>query len=92
MDDDEKPDKIAPDFYHVDFSDMTLPIIVVTKDTKDYPNKVVGRVWEGAKGLPTNLVVMRDTLDELRFTIPPNFMRIDRSPKDDPVIVETWLG
>lgn len=90
--DDEKPDKFAPDFYQVDFSDMFLPIIVVTKDPKDYPGKVVGRVWEGKSGLPSNLVVVRDTLEQLRETIPTHrFVCAGRKPNDDPVIVECWL-
>lgn len=84
-------DKIAPDFYQVDFSDLILPIIVVTQETSDYPGKVVGRVWEGAKNRPTNLIVIRDTLEQLRETITPRFECIGRNPDDDPVIVECWL-
>lgn len=39
----------------------------------------------------TNFVVVKDTLDELRDAIPSWFARMERSPDDDPSIVEVWI-
>lgn len=77
----------------VDFLDLRFPLIAVYKKPKDYPDAYVARVWEGARNLPTNTLIKRETLQEIRkdikaagFTI-----RLTRTEGEDPVIVETWL-
>ena len=77
----------------VDFSDLRFPLIAVYKKPKDYPDAYVARVWEGARNLPTNTLIKRETLQEIRndikaagFTI-----RLEPAEGEDPVIVETWL-
>ncbi len=68
----------------------TMPIITVFKSPTDYPGKYVARVYDLEK--PTNLVAVADTYEELLEAIPTRQMvRLERDPKDDPVIVETWV-
>ena len=40
---------------------------------------------------PTNDLLQDKTLEGLRAKLPPGLMRLDRSPQDDPRIVETWF-
>ena len=77
----------------VDFSDLSFPAIVVYKNPKDYPDAYVARVWEGARNLPTNTLIKRETLQEIRKDIKAAGFttRLTRTEGEDPVIVETWL-
>lgn len=77
----------------VDFSDLRFPVITVYKHPKDYPDAYVARVWEGARNLPTNTLIKRGTLREIRKDIKAAGFttRLTRQQGDDPVIAETWL-
>ena len=77
----------------VDFSDLRFPLIAVYKKPKDYPDAYVARVWEGARNLPTNTLIKRETLQEIRKDIKAAGFttRLTRTEGEDPVIVETWL-
>lgn len=66
-----------------------MPIIVVYKDTKDYPGQYVARLWDLIT--PTEVVVVKNTLEEIRNEIPEGFINIGRMSNDDPVIVESWI-
>lgn len=66
-----------------------IPIIVVYKKPSDYPDKYVARLWNLDK--PTEVVIIKDTLAEVRSVIPAGFFRLAPSVGDDPVIVETWI-
>jgi hypothetical protein len=66
-----------------------IPIIVVYKNPSDYPDKYVARLWDSDK--PTEFVIIKDTLAEVRALIPAGFIRLAPSVGDDPVIVETWI-
>lgn len=86
-------EKIMESMRQVDFSNLRFPLIVVYKNPRDYPDFYVARIWDGARNLPTDKLIMRETLQEIRedikaigFTI-----RLTRQPGDDPVIVETWI-
>ena len=59
----------------------------------DYPGKFVVRRWEIDKGpaVPKETLAVKDSLIEARLAVPVGLVRVDRSPGDDPVIVETWL-
>lgn len=76
----------------VDFSDLRFPLIAVYKKPKDYPDAYVARVWEAARNLPTNALIKRETLQEIRRDIrEAGFTtRFARQQRDDPVIVENW--
>lgn len=68
----------------------TIPIITVYDHPTDYPDKYVARVFDMDR--PTNLAAIADTYEELLEAIPTQSMaRMGRNPKDDPVIMETWI-
>jgi len=66
-----------------------IPIMVVYKNPSDYPGKYVARLWSFGK--PTEVVIVGDTLADVRSAIPTGFIRLAPSVGDDPVIVETWI-
>jgi hypothetical protein len=66
-----------------------MPIVVVYKNTKDYPGQFVARLWDLIT--PTEVVVVKGTLEEIRNEIPKGFVNIGRMSFDDPVIVESWI-
>jgi len=63
--------------------------MVVYKNPSDYPGKYVARLWSFGK--PTEVVIVGDTLADVRSAIPTGFIRLAPSVGDDPVIVETWI-
>ncbi len=89
----KKEDKIVDSLAQVDFQDIIVPMITVYNSPLDYLGAVVARVWEGAKVAPTDTLIKRESLQEIRkdikaagFTI-----RLARQQADNPVIVETWI-
>lgn len=86
-------EKIIESLKWVDFSELRFPMIVVYKNPKDYPDDYVARVWEAAENLPTNTLVKRETLEEIRRDIKKAGFatQLARQQGDDPVIVETWI-
>jgi hypothetical protein len=73
-----------------------LPVFVVTFGTKDFGAKYVVRLHVSSlKGsvnnAPTLHHVTADSHQELREFMPDECTVINRSPNDDPVIVEMWL-
>ena len=79
-----------------DFTDINLrtvvhvPIIVVCKNTSDYPGKYTARLWDIHKK-PTRFVLVKEKIEEIRRCIPPHMARFEPESIDDPVIVETWI-
>lgn len=76
----------------IEFPDGELGLWTIYERPRDYPNGYVARLWK--LGTPTNTVLHGDTLEEVRFLLDkcyPGLVRIPRSPRDDPQIVETWL-
>lgn len=68
--------------------------VVYRPTTKDYPGKWVHRaraIVAPGLDLPSDDCDLADSLDEIRQTIPPGLVRMDRDPNDDPVIEEVWL-
>jgi len=58
----------------------------------DYPDGYIARLHViGKKSGPTNIIRTAPTLEEVRKLLPPGLIRITRSPKDEPQIVETWF-
>lgn len=76
-------------FFNADFSDLEMPLIAVFFDPKDVPGKYVARVFD--LGKPTDMMTIKDTLEEIRAAIPPVFNRIPRTAEDHPTVVEVWL-
>lgn len=67
----------------------TFPIISVYSSPKDYPGKFIARLWDVT--VPTQIVAIADSLEEIRKAKPAEMVIMGRQPKDDPVIVETWI-
>ena len=47
--------KRVPTLNLVDYSDIKVPLVVIYDSPKDFPGKVVARVWDGEKNRPTNV-------------------------------------
>lgn len=86
-------EKLMESMRQVDFSDLSFPLIVVYRKPKDYPDAYVARVWEGARNLPTNTLIKRETLQEIRKDLRAAGFTTQLTPAagEDPVIVEIWL-
>ncbi len=72
-----------------------LTFYVVTRNTKDYPDRVVVRkhVLHGSgtvTAVDPPYAIVAD-LDAARRWIPKHCVKLARHELDDPVIVETWL-
>jgi hypothetical protein len=74
-------------------SDTQLQIFVIYENPADVLVPCfVTRMWviEDGEQRPLWAAIAR-TLDGARSAVPPGLFRLDRSPDDDPVIVECWL-
>ena len=62
-------------------------------NASDYPGVYCVRKWGCRKGktVPLELVGVQEKLDDARLLIPNTHVRMERSPSDDPCIVETWI-
>lgn len=87
-------DRKLVSFRQADFSNMSLPMITIYDHPLDYPNTYVARVWEAKILTPTNVVVCKKNLEELRKDIQAAgfTVRIDERLEYRPVILETWIN
>lgn len=84
--------KEVKSFAEVDTSDLRQPIICVFRHPVDYPDKCVARLFDGTK--PTNTVITRDTVDEIREDIArrfPDKLPFARCKEDHKSVVESWI-
>jgi endonuclease V-like protein UPF0215 family len=65
------------------------PIITVYEKPKDYPNNFVARLFDFSK--PTKMIVLKDSLEEIREIIPITMVCFPRLREDDEKIVECWM-
>lgn len=79
---------ILDTFDEVDFQNMRFPLIVVYENPKDFPGKVVARIFDVNQ--PTPFCVVRNELDEIRKLIPVFMYHSKRHQDDDPVIAEVY--
>lgn len=71
---------------------QVLEMWTVYEKPKDFPQSYVARKWViGQTPEATNEVLVGATLEEVRAKLPPGLHCMNRSPEEDPVIVETWL-
>jgi hypothetical protein len=72
---------------------MMLDMYVVYDHPTDFPNHFVVRHWIIGAGSakPTDRCVIGKTLDEVRTAIPAYYVRLERSPEDEPQILESWV-
>lgn len=66
-----------------------LELWTVCDSPIDLPGRFVARKW--VLDQPTNELVQDKTLDGLRAKLPRGLTRLERSPQDDPKILETWI-
>ncbi len=66
-----------------------IPVIIVTANQDDYPQRYVARLWDMSVPTSTQYMALEDTLEELRKTIPAEMSRLPAAPDDS--IVEAWL-
>lgn len=86
---------MSDDIYlaRLDYEELTeqaaIPVIIVTANQDDYPRRYVARLWDMSVPTSTQYMVLEDTLEELRKTIPAEMSRLPAAPDDS--IVEAWL-
>lgn len=70
-----------------------FPMISIYYNPKDYPGKYVARVFDIRPGevRPTRYIMLNDNLEELRSAMPVEFSYMDKTPKDDPELLEVWF-
>jgi hypothetical protein len=78
-----------PSFRELDYKSYFLPMIVVYRNTSEFPGKVVARLFD--LNSPTPYIVLGQSLETIRETIPGHFTNIGRKKQDDPVIKEVWV-
>lgn len=68
---------------------------VIYERPRDYPNGYLARRWfanQGGLEPSMSEVITGATLDEVRDKLAPyGLHRVNRDPRDEPQIVETWL-
>lgn len=64
-------------------------IICVYNSPTDYPGRYVARLFDGSRA--TCLIVVADTIEELRTAKPNEMSIIDRIPCDADTIAEVWI-
>ena len=91
-------DEIFDDFHNADLSGLRMPTVVVYFNTKDYPGEYVARIWDSCAQhevktmpAPSNFVMVKDTIDQIRKGIPRNMSKIPRSVDDEVHIVEVYI-
>lgn len=85
-----KEDKIVERFNMGRIAAETrMPLVCIYEHPADYPQQYVARLWDIQQ--PTNIVVLADTLDEIRQAVPEGMVCIRRRERDDPCIVEVWI-
>lgn len=71
------------------------PMVVYTiyDHPRDFPHNFVCRQYQVLPGQaePTGEFWVAPSLEMVRALIPVGMTRIERDPKDDPVIVESWI-
>ena len=86
-------DAILTSLKQVDFSRYKLPACVIYNDTtNDYPGKFLVRVYE--EGKPTNIIVVKSTLQEICDDTReyfPGVTFIPAAAEDDPVIIGVYM-
>lgn len=80
---------IRDNFKTTDMNGIFMPMIVVYKNQSEFPGKFVARLLRLNK--QTAITIVKNTLPEIRMTIPSNMVCLPRKQKDDPAILEKWI-
>lgn len=84
--------KEVKSFSEVDTSEIKQPIVCVYSHPADFPEKCVARIFDGTT--PTNIIITRGTVDELREDISkrfPDMLPFARCQGDYKSVVESWI-
>lgn len=76
-------------FAAVDMSDLHFPSIAVFYNALDYPGLYVARLFDLEH--PTDVMMVKETLEEIHEGIPPTFARLPRSEDDHESVWEVWI-
>lgn len=84
-------DHIIGSIKNVDMSDLRIAVIAVYESPEDYPGKYVARVFD--VDMPTNVVMVRDTLEEIQGDIRKNTAKefFRRGKEDVPCMIGAWI-
>lgn len=85
--------KVVQSLTGIQMSGLKVPMAVVYHNAKDLPGSYCSRLWEATASIPTNIVITRDTLDEIREDIKKAGFKtkFPAGVGEDRVIVETWI-
>lgn len=89
----EKENRMVESLCQVDFSELEVPLVTVYEQPLDFSDAFVARVWDGKGPKPTNVMIKRSSVREIREDIAAaGFATVfPRAEDDDPYIVETWM-
>lgn len=87
-----KPDAVVETFCHGTGKELLTETstIVMYKNPSDYPDKFVARIFN--INIPTQYIALADTYEEIIKKIPANVVFLERTEKDDPSIVGTFVA
>lgn len=85
----------GPDVVTEKNDDIVITQYVIYERPAEFPNHWVVLAWDVVSGqlepVPHGEVVLTDSLDAARATVPPGHTRIGRNPSDEQTIVEVWV-
>lgn len=64
-------------------------LICVYNNPTDYPGRYVARLFDGSRA--THIIVLADSIEELRMSKPNKMSIIDRTSRDAEIIKEIWI-
>lgn len=79
---------VIEDVKQLDLSDIKMPLFALYEKPLDFPNNYVARLFDLDQ--PTNIVLVADTLEELREKLPKGLHRFKREEEDVKALIETW--
>ncbi len=84
-------EKYVTSMKEADLTGLFWPMIAIYRIPKDYPGKYVARIYDLDK--PTNVVMIKDTLEELQEDIGKNtkLIYIPRSIEDHETVEGVWI-
>ncbi len=69
-----------------------MSIWTIYAQPKDFPEGYVVRRWMVGPGKASPAeAYTAETLEDARQGIPPGLHRMERTPEDDPAILESWI-
>lgn len=82
---------IVDSIKQVDMSDLTFPQIVIYSHPEDYPKDCVARVFDN--GVPTNIIMIKQSVNELECDIKSNTAMIfyPRGADDVLSLIGVWM-